>query len=53
LRRLFCRMSLARYRKGTRCSLGASWNFCPHVSTISLAFFRWNIHQCDKALHIS
>ncbi len=50
LRRLFCRMSLARYKKGTRCSLGASRNFLPHVSTTSLAFLRWNMHQWDRAI---
>lgn len=49
LRRLFCMMSLARYKNGTFCSFWAMWNCLSHVCTTSSAFCRWKMHQCDSA----
>ena len=41
LRLLFCKMSLARWRKGTFCSLLELWNCLSQVWTICSAFFLW------------
>lgn len=48
-RRLFCRISFARYKKANRCSRGEQWNCLSHVSTTCFALYMWKIHQCDKA----
>lgn len=49
LRRLFWIISLAKYRNETRCSRCADLNDLSHVSTICLAFLRYEMHHRDKA----
>lgn len=53
LRLLFCKISFAKYRNETRCSFCDELNNLSHVSTICLAFFRWEMHHFDKANLIS
>lgn len=50
LRLLFCRMSFARYKRGTFRAISELRNCLSHVATTSSALLRWNIHQCDKAI---
>lgn len=50
LRLLFCKISLARYRKDTWRSFWQLLKSFSHVSTTCLAFFRWKMHQCDRAI---
>lgn len=48
-RLLFCKMSLAKYRKATCCSFWADLNDLCHIPTICLAFFLCDIHKWDSA----
>jgi hypothetical protein len=50
LRLLFCRISFARYSRGICCSLVASRTCISHVSTTRRAFFRWKMHQWERAI---
>ena len=49
LRLLFCRISFARYSRGICCSFVRSRTCVSHVSTTRRAFFRWKMHQWERA----